>query len=67
MKRRQLAAAVLVALLSPWAAAQDLPKKTLTLVVGFAAGGAADTGARVIARKLTENLGQTVVIDNQSC
>ncbi len=69
MKRRHFtatAAAACLALLSPWAAAQDLPKKTLTLVVGFAAGGAADTGARVIAKKLAENLGQTVVVDNRA-
>lgn len=69
MNRRQLTAAALaapLALLSPWAAAQDIPKKTLTLVVGFAAGGAADTGARVIARKLADNLGQTVVVDNRA-
>ena len=66
MKRRQWTAAALVALLNPWAAAQDIPKKTLTLVVGFSAGGAADTGARVIAKKLAENLGQTVVVDNRA-
>ncbi len=66
MKCRQLTAAALVALLCPWAGAQDIPKKTLTLVVGFAAGGAADTGARIIAKKLAENLGQTVVVDNRA-
>ena len=41
------------------------PKKTITMVVGFAAGGAADTGARIIARKLGENIGASVVIDNR--
>ena len=41
------------------------PKKTITMVVGFAAGGAADTGARIIARRLGENIGATVVIDNR--
>ncbi|HLL12478.1 MAG TPA: tripartite tricarboxylate transporter substrate binding protein, partial [Rubrivivax sp.] len=46
------------------AAAQDLPRKTITMVVGFAPGGGADTAARLIARKLGENIGQTVVIDN---
>jgi tripartite-type tricarboxylate transporter receptor subunit TctC len=36
------------------------------LVVGFAAGGAADAAARLIAKKLGENIGQTVVIDNRA-
>ena len=41
------------------AAAQDFPpKKPVTLVVGFAAGGAADAAARLIAKKLGENIGQ---------
>ena len=36
------------------------------MVVGFAAGGAADTGARLIAKKLGENIGASVVIDNRA-
>jgi tripartite-type tricarboxylate transporter receptor subunit TctC len=48
------------------AAAQDIPRKNITLVVGFAAGGAADGAARVIARKLGEQLGLTVVVDNRA-
>ena len=66
MQRRHLTTAAVLTLLSPWASAQDLPKKTLTIVVGFAAGGAADTGARVIAKTLADTLGQTVVIDNRA-
>ncbi len=46
--------------------AQDFPpKKPVTLVVGFAAGGAADAAARLIARKLASNIGQSVVVDNR--
>ena len=46
--------------------AQDFPpKKPVSLVVGFAAGGASDTAARLIAKKLGENIGQTVVVDNK--
>ena len=49
------------------AVAQDFPpKKSITMVVGFAAGGAADTGARIIAKKLGENIGATVVVDNRA-
>lgn len=47
------------------AAAQDIPRKPVTLVVGFAAGGAADGAARVIAKRLSEQLGLTVVVDNR--
>lgn len=48
------------------ARAQDFPpKKAVSLVVGFAAGGAADTAARLIAKKLSENIGQTVMVDNK--
>ena len=48
------------------ALAQEFPpKKTITMEVGFAAGGAADAAARVIAKKLAENIGQNVVVDNK--
>ena len=48
------------------AAAQDFPvKKPITLLVGFAAGGATDTAARVVAKKLSENIGQPVVGENK--
>lgn len=58
------APAMLVCL--PGRAQQDLPKKTVTMVVGFAAGGAADTSARLIAKKLSDNLGVAVVVDNRA-
>jgi tripartite-type tricarboxylate transporter receptor subunit TctC len=48
------------------ASAQEFPpKKTVSMVVGFAAGGAADTAARIIAKKLGENIGANVVVDNK--
>ena len=70
MNKRQLlrCGAILACapLLAGVAAAQDFPpKKPVTLVVGFAAGGAADAAARLIAKKLGENVGQTVVVDNK--
>ena len=34
--------------------------------MGFAAGGATDAAARIIAKKLRENLGQTVVVENRA-
>ncbi len=67
MKRRNVLTAACAWALLPAAGAQELPKKTLTIVVGFAAGGAADHAARVVAKRLSENLGgQTVVIDNKA-
>ena len=47
-------------------AAQEFPNKPITMVVGFAAGGAADTAARIIARKLGENLGRAIIVDNRA-
>ncbi|GAB3770101.1 tripartite tricarboxylate transporter substrate binding protein [Ramlibacter monticola] len=47
--------------------AQDFPpKKPVTMVVGFAPGGAADAAARLIAKKLGDNIGQSVVVDNKA-
>jgi tripartite-type tricarboxylate transporter receptor subunit TctC len=48
------------------ALAQQWPSKPITLMVGFAAGGATDTAARIIAKKLSENLGVSVVVDNKA-
>jgi tripartite-type tricarboxylate transporter receptor subunit TctC len=49
------------------ASAQDFPpKKTISMVVGFVPGGAADTGARIIAKKLGENLGVAVTVENKA-
>lgn len=60
------ACSALLALTSTWAQAQDFPpKKNVTIVVGFAAGGAADAAARIIAKKLGDNLGVPVIIDNR--
>ena len=44
---------------------EKYPSKPITLVVPQAAGGANDAIARVIAHRLTEQLGQTVLVDNR--
>jgi len=57
-----------LSLLLPWvgsASAQgNWPNRPLTMVVGFAAGGGTDVLGRIIGRKLSEVLGQQVVIEN---
>ena len=58
--------AMALSMASPLAAAQDFASKPITMVVGFAAGGATDTAARIIAKKLGENLGQSVLVDNRA-
>lgn len=42
----------------------DLPKGLITLVVPFAAGGATDIVSRLVAKKLSEQIGQSIVIEN---
>ena len=46
-------------------AAQELPDRPISLVVGFVAGGAADTSARLIAEKLGHNTGRSIAIINK--
>jgi tripartite-type tricarboxylate transporter receptor subunit TctC len=46
------------------APAQPYPNKPIKLVVGFPAGGATDTTARLIAQRMQAALGQTVVVEN---
>jgi tripartite-type tricarboxylate transporter receptor subunit TctC len=42
------------------------PAKPVTMLVGFAPGGAADASARLIAKKLQDTIGQSVIVENKA-
>lgn len=45
--------------------AQSYPQRSITMIVPFAAGGSTDLVARIVAQKLTEQMGQSVVVENR--
>jgi tripartite-type tricarboxylate transporter receptor subunit TctC len=68
MRRRSVlsgVAGVAAAALATPAVSQQFPSKPVRLVVPYSPGGGADTTARLIAPRLQDALGQTVVVDNR--
>lgn len=67
MKRRAILLAAVATALTPCtgAWAQAYPTKPIRLVVPYPPGGGADGLARIVATKMAERLGQSVVIDNK--
>src|SRR5262245_31194515 len=57
--------AVWLGLAPSGAAAQGYPAKPVRMIFGFTAGGGGDVSARLIAQKMSESLGQPVVVENR--
>jgi tripartite-type tricarboxylate transporter receptor subunit TctC len=66
MKRFYLAAAFAACMLGAnFAVAQNYPTKPVRILIGLSAGGATDVITRIVAQRLTELWGQTVIVDNR--
>jgi len=65
MKAALIAAFALVVSAGAWAQG-GYPSRPVTMVVGFAPGGGTDTVARIIAKHLSDGLGQQVVVENKA-
>ena len=63
LKTMIVAAAASIAL-TGGSAAQDWPTRPITLVVPFAAGGGVDVSARIQALRMSEMLGQSIIVEN---
>ena len=64
---RTLASILAGVLLVSGAQAQaPFPSRAITMIVGFAPGGGTDIASRIIAKKLGENIGQSVVVENRA-
>ncbi len=66
MMTRAMLAMLLAVLGTGAAPAQDYPTRPVTIIVGFAAGGIADLGARLLADYVTRETGQPVVVENRT-
>lgn len=66
LMRRLVSIAVLSCVVATPATAADYPQRPVRLVVPYSAGGSTDTVARIAGVRLSERIGQQVVIDNRT-
>lgn len=59
------ACAIVLSMSGHASAQSDYPTHPIRIVVGFAAGGATDVAARILASKMSEELGQTMIVENR--
>lgn len=62
---RRMVTVMALAACAGFAVASDFPTKPVKIVVPYAPGGTTDVLARFIGQRLSENLGQSVVVDNR--
>lgn len=66
MKRRDLLALATMLPLAGQVRAQSFPTRSIRFVVPFAPGGTSEIVARVVAQELTQQMGQTVYVENKA-
>jgi len=67
MHRRRLASfALALAAAAPLAGAQTYPTKPIRFIVNTAPGGSTDLVTRIVAQHMSDQLGQTIVVDNRA-
>ena len=65
-KRLLLLAVIVIAVIAPPVAAQTFPARAVRLITTYPPGGSSDLMARILAQKLTEHWGQSVVVENRA-
>jgi tripartite-type tricarboxylate transporter receptor subunit TctC len=64
-RRALVLGALTLACAGAWSQATPYPSRPIRLIVGYPAGGASDVAARIVGQKLSERMGQPVVVENR--